>query len=75
MKSKLIGILAVTLALGLGALGGPAMAQGHGLGATNAGGGAAACAGLPAQATLKSASIAAVAAEASGLDFEMWATT
>ena len=74
MKSKLIGIIAVTLALGLGALGGPAIAQVHGPGATNAGGGAAACAGLPSQATLKSALIAAVAAEASGLDFEMWAT-
>src|SRR6266481_1331753 len=50
------------------------MAQGRGPGASNAGGGAAACAGLPSQATLKSALIAAVAAETSGLDFEMWAT-
>ena len=73
MKSKLNGCIAVALGLGLGALGGPAMAQGH-PGAANAGGGAGACAGLPSQATLKQALVAAVAAETSGLDFEMWAT-
>jgi uncharacterized protein GlcG (DUF336 family) len=33
-----------------------------------------ACAGLPTQAELKAALIAAVAEEASGLDFQMWAT-
>src|SRR5437763_614656 len=37
-------------------------------------GGASACAGLPSQATLKSALTAAVGAESSGLDFQMWGT-
>jgi uncharacterized protein GlcG (DUF336 family) len=45
----------------------------HGRGGPGAGG-ASACAGLPSQAALKSALIAAVSAEVSGLDFEMWAT-
>jgi uncharacterized protein GlcG (DUF336 family) len=45
-----------------------------GPGSSNAGGGAAACAGLPTQAALKNALVAAVAAETSGLDFDMWAT-
>ena len=49
------------------------LAYGRG-GPASGGGGAAACAGLPDQATLKAALIAAVAAETSGLDFEMWAT-
>ena len=33
-----------------------------------------ACAGLPTQAELRAALIAAVAEESSGLDFQMWAT-
>ena len=49
------------------------MAYGRG-GQGNGGGGASACAGLPTQAALKNALIAAVATETSGLDFEMWAT-
>ena len=50
------------------------LAQGRGPGGGGAGGGASACAGLPSQATLKTALIAAVATETSGLDFDMWAT-
>ena len=73
MKSKLNGCIALALGLGLGALGGSAMAQGNGPATANAGGGGA-CARLPSLATLKQALIAAVAAETSGLDFEMWAT-
>ena len=49
------------------------MAYGRG-GQGNGGGGASACAGLPTQAALKNALIAAVTTESSGLDFEMWAT-
>src|SRR5947209_16858862 len=49
------------------------MAYGRG-GQGNGGGGASACAGLPTQAALKYALIAAVTTESSGLDFEMWAT-
>jgi uncharacterized protein GlcG (DUF336 family) len=53
----------------------PILAQARGgPGGGGAGGGAAGCAGLPSQAQLKTALIAAVAAEQSGLDFEMWAT-
>jgi uncharacterized protein GlcG (DUF336 family) len=49
------------------------LAYGRG-GPASGGGGGAACTGLPTQAQLKTALIAAVAAETSGLDFEMWAT-
>ena len=50
------------------------IAHARGGGAANAGGGAAACVNLPSQAQLQTALIAAVAAESSGLDFDMWAT-
>src|SRR4030095_8776824 len=42
--------------------------------ATTAAAASSECAGLPSQATLKAALIAAVATETSGLDFDMWAT-
>src|SRR5690242_13622486 len=57
--------LAIASTMAYGARGG---------GGTGSAGGAAACASVPTQATLKAALIAAVATEASGLDFEMWAT-